>query len=117
RSYVTAVVRRGVRRDPTPAERALFAVIAAQRQVRPPSGDPPPVAAVLAQARRAAEAEGVWLRGVVGRDRDQLSRTLPALVRPAHLAAIGGNHDVAGVHLRAGLALQRLVLTVQMLGW
>ena len=69
------------------------------------------------QARRAAEAEGVWLRGVVGPDRDHVARSLPGLVRPAHLVAIGGNHDVPGVHLRAGLALQRLVLTVQALGW
>jgi hypothetical protein len=72
---------------------------------------------VLAQARSAAEAEGVWLRGVVGPDRDHLSRSLPSLVGAAHLVAIGGNHDVPGVHLGAGLALQRLVLTVQALGW
>jgi hypothetical protein len=116
RSYVVAVVRRGVERDPTPVERALFAVIAPHRPVWSPCG-PPTTAAVLAQARRAAEAEGVWLRGVVGPDRDHLARSLPGLVRAAHLVAIGGNHDVPGVHLRAGLALQRLVLTVQALGW
>ena len=116
RSSVVAVVRRGVRRFPTPVERALFAAIASNRPVRSPCG-PPTAAAVLAQARSAAEAEGVWLRGVVGPDRDHLSRSLPSLVGAAHLVAIGGNHDVPGVHLRAGLALQRLVLTVQALGW
>jgi len=116
RSYVVAVVRRGVERDPPPVERALFAAIGHHRPVRSPSGTPT-TAAVLAQARRAAEAEGVWLRGVVGPDRDHVARSLPGLVRPAHLVAIGGNHDVPGVHLRAGLALQRLVLTVQALGW
>src|SRR5689334_20188118 len=113
RSYVVAVVRRGVHRDPAPVERALFAAIGSVRS----ASVPPAAAAVLARARSAAEAEGVWLRGVVGPDRDHLTRWLPDLHRPAHLVAIGGNHDVPGVHLRAGLALQRLVLTVQALGW
>jgi len=116
RSYLVAVVRRGLHRDPTPVERALFAAIASSRPVRSPCG-PPTTAAVLAQARSAAEAEGVWLRGVVGPDRDHLARSLPSLGEAVHLVAIGGNHDVPGVHLRAGLALQRLVLTVQALGW
>lgn len=117
RSYVVAVVRRGVRRLPTPVERALFAAIGSGRAAGSRVDGPPGAAAVLAHARRAAEAEGVWLRGVVGPDRGRLARSLPGVVRPAHLVVVGGNHDVAGVHVRAGLALQRLVLTVQALGW
>jgi hypothetical protein len=117
RSYVVAVVRRGVQRGPAPVERALFAAIASDGSAGSRSGGPASAAAVLAHARRAAEAEGVWLRGVAGPDRDRLARSLPGVVRPAHVVVIGGNHDVAGVHLRAGLALQRLVLTARALGW
>jgi hypothetical protein len=117
RCYVDAVVRRGVPRDPTPVKRALFATVASGRAVRSRSSNPQSTAAVLAHARRAAEAEGVWLRGLVGPDCDRLARSLPGLARAAHLVVIGGNHDVAAVHLRAGLALQRLVLTAAMLGW
>jgi hypothetical protein len=117
RSHVTAVVRRGVRCDPTPIERALFAAATSHGSSRPPDLGLPPAGAVLAQARRAAEAEGVWLRAVGGQDRDRLARSLPGLVRPAHLVVVGGNHDVPGVHVRSGLALQRVVLTVQALGW
>ena len=117
RSDVVAVVRRGVQLDPTPVERALFTVIAPGTSTRRLSGVPPLATAVLGRARSAVEAEGVWLRSVVGQDQDLRGPSFAAVPRSAHLVAIGGNHDVPGVHLRAGLALQRLVLTVQALGW
>src|SRR6185437_8793689 len=50
--------------------------------------DPPTTTALPAQARSAAETEGAWLRGMIGPDHDHLSRSLPGLVRAAHLVAI-----------------------------
>ena len=115
-SYAVAVVRRGVRRAPTPVERALFAAIRPGASTRRPWGDRPVPDAVLCRARSAVEAEGLWLRGLDERARSGLGALVDAVPRSAHLAAIGGNHDVPAVHLQAGLALQRLVLTAQALG-
>lgn len=119
RAYGLAVIRRGEEREPTPAELRLFAAIEPVGRFLPPVGDLPVPPALIQRVRAAVEAEGLWLRSVDDVDRERLARRITRIAdlpAQARLMAIGSNHDVPVEHLRAGLALQRLVLTARTLG-
>jgi hypothetical protein len=127
RSSVLAVIRRGGAAEPTAWERLLFAAIPAIGRCLPPIGDGPVPEALVHRTRAAVEAEGLWLRSVDDADRARLAcqnTSVAALPLSARLMVIGSNHDVSVAHLRAGLALQGLVLaarafggTAAVLGW
>jgi hypothetical protein len=108
RASMLAVVRRGGRRDPSTAERRLFAAIRPVGRFLPPVGGFPVAPGLVRRARAAVEAEGMWLRSVDDVARERLmfhNSDIAALPQDALLMAIGSNHDVAVAHLRAGLAL------------
>ena len=119
RAYGLAVIRRGEEREPTQAELRLFAAIRPVGRFLPPARDLPVAPALVQRMRAAVEAEGLWLRSVDDVDRERLARRITKIADlppQARLMAIGSNHDVPVEHLRAGLALQRLVLTARTLG-
>lgn len=119
RRPVLAVLRHGAAAEPTPMERALAAVMVSAAAFLPRVSDVPAPSGLLLRARSAVEAEGLWLRTVDGDRRAQLACLDPgiaAVPAAARLMAIGGNHDVPVEHIRAGCALQNLVLTVRLLG-
>lgn len=119
RTSSMAVIRRGEEHEPTPAERRLFGAIWPVARFLPPPADLPVAPALVQRLRAVVEAEGLWLRSVDRMDRERLARrstTIAALPPQARLMAIGSNHDVPVAHLRAGLALQGLLLTARTLG-
>lgn len=119
RGTVFAVVRRGAPAEPTAMERTLAGIALQVGRFLPPVGEHPVPDAVVHRARAAVEAEGLWLRSV-----DDAARVRLALIRSeiaavptmARLVVLGGNHDVASVHLQAGQALQSLVLATRLVG-
>lgn len=127
RPAVLAVLRRGVSAPATPLEQLLFDAVSSIRWFPPSVGDRPLPDGALLRLRAAAEAEGAWLRTVDGPTRSVLAAAMPAVGRlpaAARLMAVGGNHDVAVMQLKAGLAVQRVVLTgratgvaVEVVGW
>lgn len=114
-----AILRQAEVAEPSAQERALFDAITPVARFLPPLGDRTLPPLILVRARTAAESEGMWLRSVDAPQRAALAARI-ARVRqqPLHarLVVIGSNHDVPGAHLRAGLALQRMVLTARVLG-
>lgn len=119
RSPVLAVLWRGLQVEATPVERALISAVLPTGRFLPAVGEGPVPASILHRVRRAAEAEGVWLRSVEGSERAALAERLPSigvLAPDARVVAVGSNHDVPVAHLRAGLAMQRIVLTTRLLG-
>jgi hypothetical protein len=119
RRTVLAVLRHGAQAEPTPTERALAAMIGPVGRLLGPVSDLPAPAGLLLHARAAVEAEGLWLRTVDQDARARLAAVAPGIAHlpaAARLMAIGGNHDVPVEHLRAGGALQNLVLTARLLG-
>jgi hypothetical protein len=118
-SSVLAVLRRGAEAEATPLDRALISAVLPVGRFLPAPGDGPVAASVLHRVRRAAEAEGVWLRSVEGLERAALAERMPSLGTLApdtRVMAVGSNHDVPVAHLRAGLAVQRIVLTTRLMG-
>jgi len=119
RAYGLAVIRRGEDREPTQAELRLFAAIRPVGRCLPALRDAPVPPALVQRVRAAVEAEGLWLLSVDDADRERLARRITKIAdlpAQARLMAIGSNHDVPVEHLRAGFALQRLVLTARTLG-
>lgn len=118
-STVLAVLRHGAPAAPTPMERALAGTVASVAAHLPAVGDRPPPAGLLLRARAVVEAEGLWVRTVEDPHRERLARLdarIADLPDAARLMAVGGNHGVPVEHIRAGSAVQNLVLTVRMLG-
>jgi hypothetical protein len=116
---VFAVVRRGAPAEPTAMERALAGIALQVGRYLPPVGEHTVPDAVVHHARAAVEAEGLWLRSVDDAARGRLALIRPAVAEvpaTARLVVIGGNHDVAAVHLQAGQALQSLVLAMRLVG-
>ena len=116
---VLAVLRHGAQAGPTPTERALAAMVGPAGRSLPMVSDLPAPAGLQMHARAAVEAEGLWLRTIDEAGRAQLADVAPQIAHlpsAARLMAIGGNHDVPVEHIRAGCALQNLVLTVRLLG-
>lgn len=119
RPSVLAVLRRGREAEATPLERALISAVLPVGSFLPPPGDGTVSASIAHHVRAAAEAEGVWLRSVDGPERAALAERIPtvrALPPDTRVMAVGSNHDVPVAHLRAGLAVQRIVLTTRLLG-
>ncbi|MFC4950750.1 hypothetical protein [Pseudonocardia sp. GCM10023141] len=121
RPRVLAVVRRGKRSDPTPAERELADTIGRAARRCPEIGLRPVPDGIRNLVRRAAEAEGVWLRSVVDAgDREQLIGAVPSVGGrrcSGLVAVIGSNYDVPAMQLRVGQGVQRVVLTAVALGF
>jgi hypothetical protein len=120
RGSVLAVVRHGAAVEPTPLDRALIDTALEIGRFLPPVGPGPVPDAVVHRARAVVEAEGLWLCSVDDAVRLSLALAHPgvaAVPAMARLVAIGGNHDVASVHLQTGQALQSLVLTTRLLGY
>lgn len=127
RAGLLAVVRQGDTALPTPVERTLYAVLL---------GAPVPEAAELSAVqpflRRAAEAEGVWSHSAVGTGSGTGSGTdsgpaLRAVLvdRPGVVAEPGPDdllvllasaQDLPVCQLRAGRAVQRILLTARAFG-
>jgi len=117
---VLAVVRRGVATEPTPLDRALVEMALQVGRYLPGVGEGPVPDGVVRRVREAVEAENVWLCSVDDAVRLKLAQAHPevaAVPATARLMAIGGNHDVASVHLQAGQAVQSLVLMARLLGY
>jgi hypothetical protein len=118
-SRTLAILRRGSPADPTPVESALAEVVGRPRPRHSELARLPVRDSIRNLLRRAAEAEGVWLRTILDpRDREQLAGLVPAAACRANgmLVVIGSNHDVPAAQLRAGQGLQRVVLTAAGLG-
>jgi hypothetical protein len=119
RGTVLAVVRRAAPAEPTAMERTLARIALQVGRFLPPVGEHPVPDAVVHRARAAVEAEGLWLRSVDDAARVQLAQAhsgVAAVPAMARLVVIGGNHEVASVHLQAGQALQSLVLATRLVG-
>lgn len=118
-SSVLAVVRRGPYAEATPLERALIGAVLPTGRFLPPLGEGTVPVSVVHRVRGAAETEGVWLRSLDGFERAALAEHIPAvrLLPPdTRVMAVGSNHDVPVAHLRAGMAVQRIVLTTRLMG-
>jgi hypothetical protein len=120
RPRLLAVLRRGAQAAPTPTERELAVTIARAARSCPEIGLLPVPVGIRNLIRRAAEAEGVWLRAVVEPgDRERLVATVPSIGGrgcDGTLVVIGGSNDVPVTQLRAGHGVQRVVLTAVALG-
>ncbi|MGI5132827.1 hypothetical protein ACQEVB_38930 [Pseudonocardia sp. CA-107938] len=119
RTTVLARLYHGPQAGPTPVERALASMIMPVNRFLPPVADLPAPPGLLLRSRAAVEAEGLWLRTLDPRRRAQLAHVdarIAALPDGARLMELGSNHDVPAEHVRAGSALQRLLLTVRLLG-
>jgi hypothetical protein len=115
RPRLLAVLRHGAEQPPTPAERSLHAAL--RGTVGPVPAEPQALRAFL---RRAADAEGVWLHSPAGTGgRAALRAVLRGCVEvPADglLVLLATPHDLPQCQLRAGRALERLLLTAAVLG-
>lgn len=114
RPEVLALRRRGAPEPARPLERRLLALVDA------PPVDREPVApdSVRYALRRAAVAEGAWLRSAadpagLAAMAAQLGTRLP---QAALYVLLGGDGDVAVGHVRTGQALHRVLLTAAWLG-
>ncbi len=117
-SLVLAVLRRGREAKATPLERALISAVLPMGSFLPPPRDGTVSASIAHHLRAAAEGEGMWLRSVDGPERAALAEHIPtvsSLPPDTQVMAVGSNHDVPVAHLRAGLAVQRIVLTTRLL--
>ncbi len=117
RPGLLALLRHGTAAPPTPAERTLHAAL---------RGGPRPVAVGPAGLRpflrQAAEAEATWLRSAATpTDRAALAALLlhgrPDPGRDGLLVLVAGPRDLPVCQLRAGLAVQRVLLTAATLGY
>jgi hypothetical protein len=118
RPGLLAIVRQGDPAAPTPAEHTLHATLLGATAEQPAA-----VRAVQPFLRRAAEAEGVWSHSALGSERLALTEVL--LARPGDDAEPGAEpllvllacpHDLPACQLRAGRALERIVLTARAFG-
>lgn len=119
RPGLLAVLYRGAPAPPTPQDRALHAALRAG----PARRSPPAAGPVRLVLRRAAETEGCWLFPVAeGPVLPRLARALTAedaarLTTPGATAfVVGGYRDRAEAQVRAGQAMQRVLLTARGLG-
>ncbi|SHK74992.1 hypothetical protein SAMN05443637_111124 [Pseudonocardia thermophila] len=119
RPEVLVMLRHGVPGDPTDLERAMAATVRPAARYLPPVADLPAPQGLHLRARAAVEKEGQWLRTVAPDARERLARydaRIANLPKTALLLALGSTHDVPAEQLRAGAALQNLVLTVRLFG-
>jgi hypothetical protein len=121
RPGLLAVVRQGDAAEPTPAERTLHATLLGAAAAHPPA-HPAAVAALQPFVRRAAEAEGVWAHSAHDANgRSALRRVLvgsgDAAVAPGTLLVLlASQHDLPVCQLRAGRAVERILLTARAFG-
>jgi hypothetical protein len=119
RPGLLAVVRQCVAAPPMPAERTLYAALLGAT-----ADEPAAVATLRPFLRRAAEAEGVWSHSAVdagGRPalREVLTTPIDAggeLSPDDLLVLLASAHDLPACQLRAGRALERIMLTARAFG-
>jgi hypothetical protein len=116
RPGLLAVLRYGAEAAPTPTERTLHAVLAGARPralVELPGIRP--------HLRRAAEAEATWVRSAVEPGERAAVAALLAcgadLDPDTMLVLVASPHDLPASQLRAGRAVQRMLLTATALGY
>jgi hypothetical protein len=115
RRGLLALLREGAVRPPTPAERTLYATLrrGVPRALKSVSSPWPLL-------RRAADAEGAWLHSTTESAGQAALRELLVghVEMPAdgHLLLIGSPHDLPVCQLRAGRAIQRVLLTAAVIG-
>ncbi|WP_214404358.1 hypothetical protein [Pseudonocardia lacus] len=117
RPSLLAVLRYGAEAPPTPTERTLHAVLAGARPR--PLVELPGIRPYL---RRAAEAEATWVRSAVDPGERAAIGTLLArggadLDPEAMLVLVASPYDLPAGQLRAGRAVQRILLTATALGY
>jgi len=123
RPRVLAVVRCGAARAPSQAERALFAELVNAPREQEGESRSDGLRVVLPLLRRAADAEGVWMRTVSAPgDRRRLlagQPTVPAVPGAGEqplLLVIGSYGGLPSGDLHAGQAMQRALLTARSFG-
>ncbi|GEL18130.1 hypothetical protein PA7_19670 [Pseudonocardia asaccharolytica DSM 44247 = NBRC 16224] len=119
RPGILAVLRKGGAAEPNQSERALYGALVQPAVER--AGRPIGVAATLPLLRRAADTEGAWLRSSLDPgDRTRMEALLDesggAVPSGGLLVVVGSHHDLPTGDLRAGLAVQRVLLCAAALG-